>query len=75
MDDTTPNGRSKWDSYDVEEELQTIDKKTVEVCAVVWYDSYSVKFIITSALRSRSWGVVIYVVMLTFDGVTMLSSI
>eukprot|EP01084_Bolivina_argentea_P023882 44602_1 len=30
MDDTTPNRRSKWDSYDVEEELRTIDKKTVE---------------------------------------------
>ncbi len=74
MDDTTPNRRSKWDSYDVEEELRTIDKKTVEVCAAVWYDSYSVKFIIASALRSQFWGVVIHVVMFTFRGV-MLSSI
>ncbi len=33
MDDNIPNRRSKWDSYDVEEELRTIDKKNVEVRA------------------------------------------
>ncbi len=35
MDDDTPNRRSKWESYDVEEELRAIDKKALEVRCVV----------------------------------------
>ncbi len=35
MGDATLNRRSKWDSYDVEEELRAIDKKKLEVRCIV----------------------------------------